>query len=159
MKRSWNLIVWFGFALVLLGFLSYPLFFARYPITRDVPWASLLIMAFALALIGIGVARAFAKPEQYRGKISGSILAVLALAVAGAFCYGVFVSTKQLPASHGAPHIGETAPDFTLPDSKGTPVTLSAVIDSPFAPNRPTAAPSSSEKTAATVLIFYRGYW
>ena len=159
MKRSWNLILWFGFVLALLGFLSYPLFFARYPVTRDVPWANLLIIALALALVGIGVARAFTKPEQYRGKITGSILAVLALAVAGAFCYGVFVSTKQLPASHGAPHAGDTAPNFTLPDSKGTPVTLSAVIDSPFVPNGPAAAPASTAKTAATLLIFYRGYW
>ncbi|MDE3110974.1 MAG: hypothetical protein KGL02_13685 [Acidobacteriota bacterium] len=159
MKRSWNLILWFGFVLALAGFLSYPMFFARYPITRDVPWASLSIMALGLTLIGVGAARAFTKPEQYRGKISGSILAVLALAVAGAFCYGVFVSTKQLPASHGAPHAGQPASDFTLPDSKGTPVTLSAVIDSPFTPNRPGAAAASTAKTAATLLIFYRGYW
>lgn len=158
MKRRWNSGLWLGFVLVLLGFLSYPLFFARFPVTRDFPWVNLLIIAFALLLIGVSVTRAFTRPEQYRGKISGSILAVLALAVAGAFCYGVFVSTKQLPASQGAPRAGQMAPDFTLPDSNGRPVTLSAVINSRFTPNgSPTAG--SSGQTAGTVLIFYRGYW
>ena len=159
MKRSWNASLWVGFVLVLVGFLSYPFFFARFAVTRDVPWANLLIIALALALIGIGISRAFGKPEQFRGKISGSILAILALAVAAAFCYGVFISTKELPASHGAPHAGEIAPDFTLPDSKGTPVTLSAVIDSAFTPNGSGAAASSPGRTAGTLLIFYRGYW
>jgi hypothetical protein len=159
MKRSWNPGLWLGFVLAVVGFLSYPLFFARFPVTRDIPWANLLILAAALTLTWIGVARAFGKPERYRGKISGSVLGVLTLAVTGAFCYGIFVSTRQLPASHGAPHVGEIAPDFTLPDSKGAPVTLSAVTDSPFTPNGSTIDASGSAKTAATVLIFYRGYW
>ena len=159
MKRSWNPGLWAGFVLVLIGLLSYPLFFARFPLTRDFPWANLLILALGLLLIGIGVARAFSRPDQYRGKISGSILAVLALVVTGSFCYGVFAMTRQLPASHGAPHVGELAPDFTLPDSKNNPVTLSTLINSPFTPNGSAAAASASGTTAATVLIFYRGYW
>jgi hypothetical protein len=159
MKRSWNPGLWAGFVLVLIGLLSYPLFFARFPLTRDFPWANLLILALGLLLIGIGVARAFSRPDQYRGKISGSILAVLALVVTGSFCYGVFAMTRQLPASHGAPQVGELAPDFTLPDSKNNPVTLSTLINSPFTPNGSAVAASASGTTAATVLIFYRGYW
>lgn len=159
MERSWNPILWLGFVLVLAGFLSYPFLFARYAITRDVPWANLLIMGFALALIAIGVARAFGNPDRYRGKISGSVLAGLAVLVIAAFCYGVFVSTRELPKSDAAPRVGEMAPDFTLPDSKGAPVTLSMVIDSPFVPNGSAAAASGSQPTAATLLIFYRGYW
>jgi hypothetical protein len=159
MKRNWNPRLWVGFALALLGVISYPLFFARFAVTRDFPWANLLILVFALLLIGIGLVRAFGKPDLYRGKISGSILAVLALLVTGFFCYSVFALTRQLPASRGAPHVGELAPDFTLPDSKGEPVTLSAVLSSPFTPNRSAAAASGSEKPAAAVLIFYRGYW
>jgi len=159
MKRSWNPGLWFGFVLLLLGMVSYPLFFARFPVTRDFPWANFLIILLALVLIGIGVARAFGRPDQYRGEISGSILAVLALGLTMFFCYGVFVVTKQLPASHAAPHIGDLAPDFTLADSKGNPMTLSALIDSPFSGNGLSPAATASGPTAATVLIFYRGYW
>jgi hypothetical protein len=159
MKRSWNAGLWAGFVLVLLGVISYPLFFARFPVTRDFPWANFLIVAFALILIGIGVTRAFSRPDQYRGKVSGSILSVLALCVTGLFGYGVFAMTKHLPASHGAPRVGDMAPDFTLPDSKGIPVALSALIDSPFTPNGSSVTAGGSDKTVATVLIFYRGYW
>lgn len=159
MKRSWNPMLWFGFLLALIGVISYPVFFARFPVTRDVPWASWLIIAIGLVLIAVGVVRAFRKPDLYRGKIAGSVLAVLALAVAGLFGYGTTVMTKQIPASHGAPRVGDLAPDFTLPDSTNNAVTLSALVDSPFVPNGSSAAASSGEKTAGTVLIFYRGYW
>lgn len=159
MKRNWNPGLWVGFVLALLGVISYPLFFARFAVTRDFPWVNLLILAFALLLIGIGVVRAFSKPDQYRGKISGSILAVLALLVTGLFCYSVFLLARQLPPSHAAPQVGDMAPDFTLPDSKGEPLTLSTVLSSPFTPNGSAATASGSEKTAGTVLIFYRGYW
>jgi hypothetical protein len=126
---------------------------------RDFPWANFLIIASALILIGIGLTRAFSRPDRYRGKISGSILSVFGLCMTGLFCDGVFALTKHLPASHGAPRAGEIAPDFKLADPKGMPVALSALIDSPFTPNGSPATAGGSDKTAATVRIFYRGYW
>jgi hypothetical protein len=159
MKRSWNPGLWAGFVLLVFGAFSYPLFFARFVVTRDFPWANLLIMGFALLLIGIGVARAFRSSDRYRGKVSGSILAILALLLLVFFCYGVFYSTRQMPASHSAPRAGELAPDFTLPDSRNVPVTLSALIRSPFTPNGSWPAASGADQAAGTVLIFYRGYW
>jgi hypothetical protein len=159
MKRSWNPGLWAGFVLVLLGVLTYPFFFARFAITRDFPWANLLMIALGLVLVARGALGAYRRPDQYRGKVSGAILAVLAVLVSGLFCYGVFSVTRRLPASDAAPQIGDMAPDFTLPDSSGTPVTLSVLIRSPFAPNGVSAAASGSAQTAATVLIFYRGYW
>lgn len=159
MKRSWNASVWWGLAIVLAGVASYPLFFIRYPLTRDFPWASLLIMALGLVLLAVGIARAFRRPDAYRGKIFGSISGVLAVAIAAFFCYGVFYATRQLPASHGAPQVGQVVPDFTLPDSKNIPVNLSGVLNSPFAPNGAIGAAMGAEKTAGVVLIFYRGYW
>lgn len=159
MKRSWNPAVWFGFLLALIGVISYPILFARFPATRDVPWANWVIVVLALVMIAVGVARAFRQPDRYRGKIAGSILAALALVVAGLFGYGTTVMTKQIPASQGAPRVGDLAPDFTLPDSHNNAVTLSALVDSPFVPNGSSTAGSGTEKTAGTVLIFYRGYW
>jgi len=159
MKRSWNASIWVGLVIVLAGVASYPLFFIRYPLTRDFPWASLLIMALGLVLLGVGIARAFRRPDAYRGKIFGSISGALSVAIAALFCYGVFYATRQLPASHGAPQVGQAVPDFTLPDSKNTPVNLSGLLGSSFAPNGAIGAAIGGDRTAAVILIFYRGYW
>lgn len=157
MKRSWNPRTWLGFVLCLAALVSYPIFFARYPITRDFPWATLLLMALALYLVASGALRAFRRPDAYRGKIFGSILGVLSVAIVGLFLFGIFHLTRMLPASHGAPQVGQLAPDFTLPDSQGENVTLSNLLQSPFPTDG--AAGAASGKTAAVVLIFYRGYW
>ncbi len=73
MKRSWNGLVWLGFVLAVAGAISYPLYFARFPVLRDVPWANLAIIAVALISIGVGISRAFRQPDAYRGKIFGSV--------------------------------------------------------------------------------------
>jgi hypothetical protein len=157
MKRSWNPMVWVGAALVFAGVVSYPLYFARFPALRDFPWVNLAMMALGLVLLGLGIARAFARPDAYRGKIFGSVLGVLALAFLGLVGYEFVATARQLPASHGAPRVGQFAPDFTLPDSRNEPVNLSGLESSPFAPNG--GIGSAGEPAAATLLIFYRGYW
>jgi len=159
MKRSWNPRIWAGFILCLAALISYPTFFVRFPITRDFPWVNLLLIAFALFLLVTGVLHAFRHPDAYRGKIFGSILGVLSVFLVGFFLYGIFVLTKNIPASHGAPQIGQLAPDFTLPDSTGNSVTLSSLLQSPFSASLQPAAGTASAKTAAVVLVFYRGYW
>jgi hypothetical protein len=159
MKRNWNLRTWMGFVLCLAAMVSYPTIFVRYPITRDFPWATLLLIALGIFLVASGVARAFRRPDAYRGKISGSILSVLTVLLVGFFLVEILYVTKRIPASHGAPQVGQIAPDFTLPDSKGNGVTLSSLLNSSFrADDRPTAG-AASGRTAAVVLIFYRGYW
>jgi hypothetical protein len=159
MKRKWNASVGLGLALVLAGIVSYPLFFIRYPTLRDFPWVNLPVMALGLVLVGVGIARAFRRPDLYRGKIFGSILGALALALAGFFCYEIFVMARQLPVSHGAPQVGQRAPDFTLPDSRNSPVNLSGVVNSPFAPDGAIGPAIGANQTAGVLLIFYRGYW
>ena len=144
MKRNWNLRLWVGFALALVGFASYPLFFARFPVTRDFPWANLALMALAVFLVFVGVVRAFRQPDVYRGKVSGSILGVLTVLLVGFFLLDIFYATKLVPASHGAPKVGQVAPDFTLPDSQGNLVTLSSLLNSPFAPNGSSSAAAAN---------------
>ena len=160
MKRNWNWAVWTGASLVFLGVISYPLFFVRFPALRDFPWANLPMIALGLVLLALGLVRAFRHPDLCRGKIFGGVLAVLALAFSGFFLYGIFIGARHvLPASHDAPRVGQTAPDFTLPDSQNHPVSLTGALNSPFTPESATGAEKGAAQAAGVVLIFYRGYW
>src|SRR5438552_8249747 len=81
--QRFNWPIWAGFLLSLIAFLSYFLIFVWFPVTRDFPWANLLLFALAAALLLIGVRRAFApdQPHPTRSKIAGSILATLSVAI------------------------------------------------------------------------------
>ena len=149
MKRNWNWSLWAGFFCVLAGLLSYA-FFARFPITRDFPWANLLLFCVGGVLLGRGVIRAFKKPELYRGKIFGPVLAALGLLVFSFFAYGVFYIVRQLPPAAAAPRVGHKVPEFTLPDKNGKPVALTDLLSSP---------PEGATRANGAVLIFYRGHW
>ena len=144
MPRQRNFLPLAGFLVCLAGFIGYFLLFARYPVTRDVPWASWLLFAAGLGLLGAGIARAFRRPETYRGRIMGPILGVLSLAVVGFFLFATLIASRQLPAAADAPRVGSKAPDFTLPDKDGRPVALHDLVGPP---------------SSWAVLIFYRGYW
>ena len=96
MKRSWNWSLWIGFLFVVAGFLSYT-FFAQFPVTRDFPWANFLLFVVGGIFLLVGLVRAFGKPQSYRGKITGSTLAVLSVVVFGFFSYLIFYELRQLP--------------------------------------------------------------
>jgi hypothetical protein len=142
MKRKWNWPIWVGFVVVVIGLFSYELF-ARFPITRDFPWANLLLFGIGIALLLAGLFRAFGRPQIYRGKIVGSILATIAVLVVALFSYEIFYALRQVPASVGAPRVGQKAPDFLLLDQNGKPVGLGDLL-------------SNSNGVA---VIFYRGFW
>ena len=149
MKRRWNWALWVGFVVVAAGLLSYVPIFVNFPLTRDFPWVNLLMFAGGLALLGVGLARAFRKPAEYRGRIFGPALTLLSLAGIGMFCYGLFYVARDLPASAAAPRVGAKAPDFTLLDQDGKPVALADLL----------ATSSAGGKSGGAVLIFYRGHW
>jgi hypothetical protein len=151
MKRSWNWSLWVGFLFVLAGFLSYT-FFAQFPVTRDFPWANFLLFAVGGIFLLVGLVRAFGKPQSYRGKIAGPILAVLSVLVFGFFSYLIFYELRQLPSSTGAPRVGEKAPAFTLPDQDNNHVSLADLLSGPV-------SSASTTKANAVLLIFYRGFW
>lgn len=159
MKRSWNPQLWAGFGLVLVGILSYPTFFIRFATTRDFPWANLLLLAIAAYLLAAGLRRAFRRPQECRGKVAGTILVTLSVLLVGFFFEQIFYVSRQIPASLGAPRVGQVAPDFTLSDTNGAAVTLSGLLNSPFRTNDWPPKGDPQDKTAATLLIFYRGYW
>jgi AhpC/TSA family len=128
--------------LVLGGLFSYA-FLIRFPITRDFPWANLLLFGIGAALLIFGLFRAFGRPNVYRGKIFGSIFAVLSALMFALFSYVIFYELRQVPASTGAPRAGQKAPEFTLPDQNDKPVALTDLLS----------------HSKATLLIFYRGFW
>jgi hypothetical protein len=149
-QHRWNWHLWAGFVLCLLGFGSLPVL-ARFPATRDVPWVNLLLFGTGLAFLFVGLRRAFGQPQQYRGKIAGSIVGAVSVLTVAIFCFFVFYQTRQLPASTGAPKVGEKAPEFVLPDTSNQPVSLSSLLSTPFV--------NSQTFPKGVVLVFYRGYW
>ncbi len=142
MKRKWNWLLWVGFVVAVAGLFSYG-FFVRFPITRDFPWANLLLFGIGDALLIVGLFRAFGRPQLYRGKIFGSILTAIALFLFAFFSYEIFYVLRQVPLSANAPRLGEKAPDFMLLDQNEQPVGLGDLLSG----------------SRAVVLIFYRGFW
>ena len=141
MKRRWNWAIWVGFVVAVGGLFSYE-WFAQFPITRDFPWANLLLFGIGAVLLLFGLFRAFGRPQVYRGKVFGSIFTALAFLLFAFFAYEIFYVLKQVPLSAQAPRIGEKAPEFSSPDQNGKQVALTDLLS----PN-------------GAVLIFYRGHW
>lgn len=153
MNRQWNFLLYGGFVLAVLAFLSYFIIFARFPLTRDFPWLNLLLLALALGMLSAGLWRAYRHGERYRGKVAGPILALLSVAITGLFLFYNFSFSRQLPPAKGAPQVGHKAPDFTLPDSHGNPLTLSRLWGAAE------SGASDGSKDRWVLLVFYRGYW
>jgi hypothetical protein len=151
MKRKWNWPIWIGFIITVGGLFSYE-FFAQFPMTRDFPWANLLLFAAGGFFLVLGLFLAFGKPQLYRGKIFGPILTTLGVLIFGFFSYLIFYELRQVPPSTGAPRVGEKALTFTLLDENDKPVSLADLLSS--------RTPSTSTARANEVLlIFYRGFW
>ena len=145
-----NAPLWLGFLIAVFAFLSYVPIFAKYPSTRDMPWANFLLFAIALVSLAVGLRRAFSQSDLYRGRIAGPILTTLSVAALALFCLFTFSLGKHLPPSAQAPKVGQKAPDFALSDTNGATVTLASLLSTPITPSQP---------TKGVVLIFYRGYW
>jgi hypothetical protein len=152
MKR-WNWTIWAGFVLSVIAFLSYPFFFVRYAATRDFPWANLALFVVAGVLTAIGIRRAFAsgRPHPRRSKVAGVVLGGLSVLVLSLFVFSIFIMARWLPASAGAPRVGQKAPDFTLTDTTGRAVSLGDLLT--------TADVVDGRIPRGVLLIFYRGYW
>ncbi len=148
-KLNWAL--WAGFLLTALSFLSYPFFFARVPITRDFPWANLVLFVAAAALLVVGLRRGYSSQRSHPllSKIVATVFATLSVAILALFIFTFFVMARWLPASHGAPQVGQKAPEFNLADTSGRNVSLTEILSQPINGRAPTGA----------LLIFYRGYW
>jgi len=137
-ERRANWPLWTGLIVAVVAVASYPLVFYRYPLTRDVPWVTFLLLAVALGLLVAGVRRA---PGR---KIVALIVAAFGVALAVLFTVGLTIGTR-VPTGANIPAVGAQAPNFTLPDSNGKPVALAQLLGAP--------------DSKGVLLIFYRGYW
>ena len=150
MKFRWlNWPLWLGFLLSLFVFISYPFIFAQWPVTRDFPWANLLLLALAVAFLFVGVRRALSAGTSRLAKISATVLTTLSVVVLALFILTTFVMSRWLPASKGAPQVGQKAPAFSLAAADGKQVALDQLLNEPVGGKTP----------KAVLLIFYRGYW
>jgi hypothetical protein len=148
--KAFNWPLWLGFLLTLIAFLSYPFFFVNWPITRDFPWASLLLFVLAAVLLFMGLRRAFKPGRRLISKIVAPVVAMVSVLILALFVFISFIESRRLPASQAAPSVGQKAPDFTLADTNNTPVALSELLAKPIESSRP---------PKGVLLIFYRGYW
>ena len=148
-RLNWPL--WVGLLLTLAAFLTYVSVFVWFPITRDFPWVNLLLFVGAAVLLVMGLRRGFSsgRPHPTRSKIISALVATLGFGIFALFVFGFFVFARWLPASKGAPQVGQRAPDFTLSDTTGKRVSLNELLTSPV-----NGAPPKG-----VLLIFYRGYW
>ena len=107
--------------------------FLRVPAVRNHPALYLVAFAIATAIAGVATWRAARWPN----------FVALGLSVALLILGGVFnFVLAKIPPAPAVLRVGEPAPDFTLPDARGAPVSLAAF----------------RERTPV-VLVFYRGYW
>jgi hypothetical protein len=148
--RRTNSALWWGLLITLVGIATEFFYFLRppQPIPHLLPWINLLVPAIGLLYLFIGLARAFGRPAVYSGKIWGSGATVIALLLL-AGNIALFLHTRDIPKSAGAPHVGERLPEFTLPDSSGQQTSLAQLF----------GASAHGAPPKAVLLVFYRGYW
>lgn len=105
----------------------------RVPAIRNHPELYLVAFALATAIAAVASRRVARWPNLAALGISAALL------VLGGYFNFVLA---RLPAAATTLRVGEAAPDFTLPDATGAPVTLASYRD-----------------RTPVVLVFYRGSW
>src|SRR5260370_32687869 len=133
--------------------MSYSLVFARFPVTRNVPWVNFLLFGISAALLFLGFRRILRDVQSFLGKIVGSIVIFLSVSIFCIFCYVIFLATKQLPASIRAPRIGQKAPQFALRDTQANSASLETLLSTPLDQSNP--SPLAPKRV---LLIFSPGF-
>jgi len=127
-------MVWLGPLIALAAVASYFAVFVNWPLTRDVPWVNLILLAVALGASIAGLVR-----SRRRVLASGGL--ALTLALGGFFVWYCYVFSYDIPSAELALDVGAPVPAIVLRDDRGQDVELAAL---------------SSDKL---VLVFFRGHW
>lgn len=102
-----------------------------------------------MVLLFVGVRRAFRPERRLISRITAPILATISILIIAFFMFITLIQSRWLPASQAAPAVGQKAPEFTLTDTNGQPVTLALLLSQPI----------NNKPPKGVLLIFYRGYW
>lgn len=149
--KKFNWQIWAGAVLSFIALAGHPFVFVDWPLNHNFPWISLLLFAAAAVLLFVGVRRGFAATRTHptRSRIAASIGATLTVLALAAFVFAFFIAGRWLPASQGAPKVGQKAPEFTLTDTSGKQVSLAELRTTPI----------NGKAPIGVLLVFYRGYW
>ena len=120
-------------ALICLGAIGGYVALLKIPTVRNHPEAYLIAFAFATVIAAVATWRAAHWPN-----VAALALSAVLLVLGGYFNFVL----ARVPDTPAAVRVGEPAPDFTLPDAAGAPVSL-----------------ASFRGQTPVVLVFYRGYW
>lgn len=120
---------------VAIGAVAAYVLLIRVALVRNHPEGYVIACALATALAALAVVRARAR--RWPGWVALTLSSLL-LVAGGWFNFVV----ARVPDTPTTLRVGERAPDFTLPDAAGRPVSL---VD--YRSKKP------------IVLVFYRGYW
>ncbi len=129
-----------GLALVLVGILSYFLFFYRFPSTRDLPWLNLLIIGLGVAFAWKGFRAGRPQAPAWRPGLR-SLLFFVSLSLSGLFVYYIFYLSYQIPPPSAVTTSLKTPAGFVLRNHQNRPVALSDFRGRPL------------------IISFYRGHW
>ena len=146
-KMNWPL--WAGFLLSLIASFGFPLAVFLLDAPVSLRWVSVALFGIAAVLLFIGLRRAFNAGRRWT-KVGAAVATALSVVLCVLFVLSTFVISRWLPASTGAPHVGQKAPEFSLADTSGKLTTLSELLS--VSNNQPT-------RRRGVLLVFYRGYW
>lgn len=105
---------------------------------RDNPWAMELVAVLATVAAVFFAIQAF---REKRVRALATVCATLATLSTAGFVFLVHFASYDLPPAPKELAVGTPAPEFTLPDEEGRPVSLASLRGNP------------------TLLVFYRGSW
>lgn len=131
---------WFGPLFTFVAFVSYFLVFAKFPITRDVPWISLPLVVLGFGLTVLGLRKNWAGAGLWGRLFQGTGI-VVSFFFLSLFLGYVFVISNQVPEPSSETLALKQAPDFELTDSEGNAVSL------------------TDYRGNLVILTFYRGHW
>lgn len=79
---------------------------------------------------------------------SGFLRTVIPFALLAACLVPTACAQSRIAESPKAPKVGQRAPEFSLPDTEGKPVSLANLLK-----------PAAEGERSWVLLVFYRGYW